>query len=234
MKRHRRQHHIDPAALKQCNECGYTCLTKNYLIIHTRSKHPKQGKFSRKFSCGSCDFETNGLSQDEEFKLIIHKRIHQSGEIICTMCPFKSEKPWSLKRHLAKEHNIGHVFQCEQCNYKTGGPTAKGHMKIHMARHSNEKNFQCDQCEFAGNTNLALEKHLQRHNPNMPKYLCEECDYKSTDLSNFKAHKEVKHGSVVLSCEDCDYSTKSKRSLREHTRKHLTRPTSLTLITGEA
>lgn len=219
IRRHRRQHHIDPSALKTCEECGFTSLTKSNLIVHIRLRHPKQGKFSRKFSCASCDFETNGLSQDEEFKLIMHKRIHQSGEIICTMCPYKSEKPWSLKRHLAKEHNIGYVFQCNQCDYKTGGPTAKGHMKTHMARHSNEKNFICDQCEFSGNTTWALQKHLQRHNPDMPKYLCNECDYKSTDSGNFKAHKQVKHGSVVLSCEDCEYSTKSTRSLREHNKK---------------
>ena len=147
------------------------------------------------------------------------------------MCPYKTEKPYSLKRHLAEDHNIGFFFQCNQCNYKNGGPAAKGHMKVHMARHANEKNFQCDQCEFAGITNESLKKHLQRHNPDASKYLCNECDYKSTDSCNFKAHKEVKHGSVVLSCEECDYSTKSRRSLREHKRKHLTSITSLTYQT---
>ena len=199
------------------------------LLLHTKARHPKPGKFPQKFPCGSCDFETSGLSQDlEEYKLIMHKRIHQSGEIICTMCPYKTEKPFSLKRHLAEIHNIGDVFQCNQCDYKTGGPTSKSHMKIHMARHLNEKNFQCDQCEFGGNTKSSLENHLKRHNTYAAKYNCNECEYKSTDISNFKAHRQVKHGSLVLSCEDCDYSTKSRRSLREHRRKHLSILTSLT------
>ena len=230
LKSHISQHHIDPSSLKTCTVCGYACLTKYRLLIHTKLRHPKQGSFSRKFGCASCDFETSGLSQEEEYKLIMHKRIHQGGEIICTMCPYKTEKPHSLKRHLAEEHNIGFLLQCNQCDYKTGGhPGAKGHMKIHMARHNNEKNFQCDQCEYAGHTNGALDKHLQRHNPNALMYLCDECDYKSTDSSNFKAHKQMKHGSAVLSCEECDYSTKSTRSLREHKRKHLTSLSSLTL-----
>ena len=196
-------------------------------MFHTRLKHPKPGKFSRKFPCGSCDFETSGLSQDqEEYKLIMHKRIHQSGEIICTMCPYKTEKPFSLKKHLAENHNIGNLFQCNQCDYKTGGPCSKSKMKDHMATHSNEKNFQCDQCEFSGNTKANLDQHMRRHNA--PKYVCDKCEYKSSDSGNFTVHKQVKHGSVVLSCEDCDYNTKSRRSLREHRRKHLSILTSLT------
>ena len=135
------------------------------------------------------------------------------------------KKPFSLKRHLAEIHNIGDVFQCNQCDYKTGGPTSRSKMKNHMASHSNEKNFQCDQCEFSGNTKASLDQHLRRHNA--PKYLCNECDYKSTDSGNFSAHRTVKHGSVVLSCEDCNYNTKSRRSLREHNKKHLTTLTSL-------
>ena len=232
LESHKRQHHVDPSSLKTCTACGYTCVTNHSLLVHTKLRHPKPGKSSQKFRCASCDFETNGLSQEEEYKLIMHKRIHQGGEIICTMCPYKTEKPYSLKRHLAEDHNIGFFFQCNQCNYKNGGPAAKGHMKVHMARHSNEKNFQCDQCEFAGITNESLKKHLQRHNPDASKYLCNECDYKSTDSCNFKAHKEVKHGSVVLSCEECDYNTKSRRSLREHKRKHLISLTSLTYQTS--
>ena len=219
LKTHRRQHHMDPSSMKTCTACDYTCISNNSLLIHKRRRHPKPGK---RLSCASCDFQTSGLSQDEEYKLIIHKKIHQDGEMICTMCPFKSAKPFALKRHLAEEHNIGHVFQCNQCDHKTGGPTAKGHMKIHMARHAKEKNFQCDQCEFSGYTKFSLDSHMLRHISNTPKYICDECEYNSNDSSNFQAHRQVKHGSVVLSCQDCDYSTKSKRSLRDHSKKHST------------
>ena len=152
--------------MKTCTSCGYTCITHLMLLLHTKARHPKPGKFRQKFPCTSCDFETSGLSQEEEFKLIMHKRIHQSGEIICTMCPYKTEKPFSLKRHLAEEHNIAtHRFQCNQCDFKTHGHGDKSKMKIHVATHSNEKNFQCDQCEFASNTNMGVVRHLKRHDP---------------------------------------------------------------------
>ena len=31
--------------------------------------------------CNSCDFKTDGLSQDEEFKLMVHKRIHKDNQL---------------------------------------------------------------------------------------------------------------------------------------------------------
>ena len=221
LKSHRRQHGVEPSSLKSCKQCGYTCVNISNLIIHVRSKHPKPGQPTRKFSCSSCDFETSGLSQDEEFKLIMHKTIHQAGEIICTMCPYKTEKRFSVKRHLAEVHGIGQVFQCNQCDYKTGGASGRGHLKLHMMRHNQEKNFLCDQCEFGTYEKTRLKEHYNnRHGSDPPKYSCNECDYKSNDKGNFKAHQEVRHGSVILSCEECDYKTKSKRGLREHKRKH--------------
>ena len=157
----------------------------------------------------------------------MYKRIHQGGDIICTMCPYKTDKPFSMKKHLAEIHGLGKVYQCNQCDYKIGGPVAKGHMKTHMARHSKEKNFQCDQCEYSSSTKEGLSRHFKVHEDGEPKYLCDKCDYKSNDSGNFKAHREVKHGSVILSCESCDYNTKSKRGLRDHKKKHSTNPVSL-------
>ena len=52
--------------------------------------------------CNSCDFKTDGLSRDEEFKLMVHKRIHKDGQISCDLCPFKSQKGYTLKIYLKK------------------------------------------------------------------------------------------------------------------------------------
>ena len=230
--KHKVLHSLDPKSLFTCEECQYAFITEKSLGRHRRVTHPilqpeedpEKTKADMKLPCNICDFKTSGLSQEEDYKLILHKKIHQNGEMICNKCPFKSPKRFTLKRHLAEEHNQGMVFQCTFCEYKTGGHSGKGHLKIHMARHSNEKNFQCDQCEFSGNTKTSLDRHIQRaHQQHAPKFLCDECDYKSGDYSNFDAHRRVRHGSEVLACEDCDYKTKSRRSLRDHKTKHSTR-----------
>ena len=156
---------------------------------------------------------------------MVHKRIHKDGQINCDLCPFKSQKGYTLKiylkKHLAEEHGLGKVLYCNLCNYKT---SANNYMTKHMnnTSHLKEKLFLCDKCEYSGWTKESLKRHMEMHNRTTPKYLCNECDYKCYDGSNFKVHRCVKHDSLVLSCAECDYKTKSARSLRAHNKKHTT------------
>ena len=220
-KRHKLLHRADPSTLFTCKECEFHCITEKNLKRHKSMAHSIANP-DKILLCNSCNFKTDGLSHDEEFKLMVHKRVHRNGEISCDMCPYKSPKRYTLKKHLAEKHGLGRVFHCNLCNYKTSGHDGKGHMTIHMARHSKEKPFLCDKCEFSGRTKQSLNRHMQRHDRTTPKYLCDECDYKSFDQSNFAAHRRVKHGLLVLSCAQCDYNTKSTRSLRDHKNKHTT------------
>ena len=227
LKTHNRLYHSkDPKSLQNCDQCQFACLTKTKLRRHKRLLHPiiEEGSVTKivsKLCCDLCSFETNGLSQDEIFKLIVHKRIHQEGKMLCHLCSYNSEKPFTLKRHLAEEHDIGAVFKCTFCDYKTGGQSGRGHLRDHIARHTKEQTFICDQCDFSTCVKSALDVHIKRHG-GTPNYLCHECDYKSYYFGNFRSHQQVKHGSVVLKCEECGFSTKSRRSLREHKSKHST------------
>ena len=90
------------------------------------------------------------------------------------------------------------LVMCNQCDYKAGGAFGEIMLRRHMARHTQERNFQCDQCEFRGYTKYDLGKHYyNRHEVSPPKYVCNYCDYTSNDSSNFKAHQEAKHGSWI-------------------------------------
>ena len=219
-------HSKDPQSLQHCDKCQFASLTVAKMKRHHRLLHPKiepgsVTKIVSKLRCDLCSFETNGLSQDEIFKLIVHKKIHQDGEMLCHLCHYKSKKPFTLKRHLAEEHSIGAIFKCNICDYKTGGQSGRSHLRDHIARHTKEQSFLCDKCDFTSYVKSTLDVHMKRHEGN-PKYLCHECDYKSHDFGNFTCHQQAKHGSVVLKCEDCDFATKSRRSMREHKRKHST------------
>ena len=153
--------------------------------------------------------------------LILHKKIHRDGNIVCDLCEFITRGRFTFQKHLAIKHNIGQVYSCTLCDHKTGGVSGKGHLKTHMERHNKEKDHMCDKCDFKSGTESSLKKHLQRHKENY-KYLCDVCDYKSHDFSNFQAHKKTKHSSIVLSCEECDFTTKSDRTFRNHNSKHST------------
>ena len=225
--RHKLLHHsVDPKTLHTCGECEYICTTEKYMrvhkrLVHSTSKPENVIKPKKILPCDLCNFKTTGISNEEEFRLMVHKSTHQDDDhITCDFCPYKSTKRFTLKKHLAEEHGMGKVLYCNFCTYKTGGHSGEGHMKNHIAGHSKEKLFLCDKCEFSGRTNESLRTHMQRHDQTTPKYLCDECEYKSSDRGNFIAHRTVKHGSLVLPCAQCDYKTKSKRSLREHSKKH--------------
>ena len=185
--RHKLLHRVDPNTLLTCKECGYKCISENYMKRHKNMLH-SAAKPEKILLCNSCDFKTDGLSRDEEFKLMVHKRIHKDGQISCDLCPFKSQKGYTLKiylkKHLAEEHGLGKVLYCNLCNYKT---SANNYMTKHMnnTSHLKEKLFLCDKCEYSGWTKESLKRHMEIHNRTTPKYLCNECDYKCYDGSNF-------------------------------------------------
>jgi len=222
--KHIKYHTAKPEDYIFCKQCDFSTLSTRSLTLHQKQEHPKPGKKKqvlRKLSCDSCPYKTYGVSGElEGMHLILHKKIHRDGNIICDMCDFVSKKKYSFQSHLASKHNIGQFYSCTECDYTTSGFSAKSHLKTHMETHNTEKTYMCDKCDFKSNCRNLLKRHLQRHEENC-RYLCEECDYKSNDSSNFMAHKKVKHGNVILSCSKCDFTTKSDRTLRNHkTKQH--------------
>lgn len=208
-----------------CKLCEFFTLSKISSRLHQQQEHPTAGKEKpalAKLSCDSCSYKTHGsFGELSGMHLILHKKIHRDGNIVCDLCEFITRGRFTFQKHLAIKHNIGQVYSCTLCDHKTGGVSGKGHLKTHMERHNKEKDHMCDKCDFKSGTESSLKKHLQRHKENY-KYLCDVCDYKSHDFSNFQAHKKTKHSSIVLSCEECDFTTKSDRTFRNHNSKHST------------
>jgi len=209
-------------------DCQFRTLSHKTLSLHQKRVHPdgKKKHVGENLSCDLCDFTTNGTSasaESERMKLLFHMKVHRDGNIVCDLCEFTTKKKFTFQKHRSVKHNIGYVYQCDICDYRTGGHSGKTHFKAHMEMHSGEKSFMCDKCDFKSSTGELLRKHMRRHEET-PRYLCDGCDYKSHDISNFNAHKKVKHGTEILSCKDCDFTTKSDRTLRNHISKKHTTP----------
>ena len=47
-------------------------------------------------------------------------------------------------------------------------------------------------------------------------YPCNQCNYKATQQSNLKTHKQSKHEGVKYSCDECEYQEGFQSALKTH------------------
>ena len=68
----------------------------------------------------------------------------------------------SLKVHLYKNHGIGEVFRCEDCNFET---SVKTNYLKHLTTHSEtpKKLRMCTKCGKAFKTRAGLRLHQMKH-----------------------------------------------------------------------
>ena len=187
-----------------CIICGkllkYTTLDNHMKVIHSNGP---------KFYCSSCEYSTK-----DPYSLKNHEQLHSEKQN-CTKCDFSCGQDYAMKRHMRSKHEGGEIYLCSFCDYKCAFPKR---LENHEESHS-ERNLPCDKCDFKAKGSESLKRHIQRHEP--PKLICNQCDYKTNDSANFSKHKVVKHGNILLKCVHCEYGTKSKRSLRQHSLKHI-------------
>ena len=201
LDRHKEQPHIKQTKKLRpkvtCNFCGLL-LKSLSLTSHIRLVH------GEKYFCSSCSFSTKYTSY-----LKVHEQGHQET-FKCPTCNFSSSIHKNLKNHIKAQHEIGEIYLCSFCEYKTA---YFQRLRDHEETHG-EYNFKCPNCDYKGKSKNSLRNHMKQHKD--PKFHCQQCDYKTYDAGNFSAHKITKHGTVALKCEQCSYSTKVNRQLRRH------------------
>ena len=74
--------------------------------------------------------------------------------------------------------------------------------------------------------NIAVQVEDIAEKRNVPKshenaYHCEQCDYKSEDVSNMRRHKKARHEGIKFPCDQCEYKSSYSHDLTKHKRnKH--------------
>ena len=77
------------------------------------------------------------------------------------------------------------------------------------------KAFHCDICDYTGNTNKLLKKHIDYVHKEIV-HKCDACEFVSSRLSNIKTHTEKVHIKLQYPCNHCDFKTTTKPSLKVH------------------
>ena len=117
----------------------------------------------------------------------------------CSVCG----KKFALER-LLKDHRRAHVnsYRCPHCNMSCPTPsTLASHITY---RHTKEKPFNCEFCEYKGKTEADVWSHLRVHYSEV-EFGCKvlECNFKCRAKTTLKKHMMLVHN---IGDEEAEYS----------------------------
>uniref|UniRef100_A0A182V6L4 C2H2-type domain-containing protein n=1 Tax=Anopheles merus TaxID=30066 RepID=A0A182V6L4_ANOME len=83
-------------------------------------------------------------------------------------------------------------------------------LQSHAAKHSDEKRFKCEHCEYTTNDHNAFRRHKMRHSTKGGHmYKCSYCDYSSIQSTTYRKHLERMHAEVasalLYKCAKCPF-----------------------------
>ena len=229
---------------RQCDECGYVCLTKRRWIYHIKQYHCKvffkcsqcdyvakrkemvkdhtirrhTDPTERKLKCAHCDF----TAKLPEMIRIHTRRVHLTAgnEFHCEQCDFKTTRNINLRHHVEGMHALKRPFECPKEGCDKTFPTQRrlyGHVRAHNPR------ISCPECDIKCHSPAELRKHSFKHT-GVKKQVCRLCQAKFAHMQNFIRHFTIHHpGEMALHCKTCDLFFANGRSLNKHktTLEHL-------------
>lgn len=174
-----------------------------------------------------CDVIGCGFRFKKPETLELHKKCHsdKNTKIKCPECNSEDLSNWNtLHTHLWRTHSIDmELYSCHLCKFKT--PIYSRLTNTHMKIHSEERNYQCDQCVKAFKNSKQLKNHRRLHRTNnftTQIYKCEDCRSAFSHLKSLKAHT-CKAGDVKtkeVKCPVCDKILSSKSACKLHLLTH--------------
>ncbi|TRY81109.1 hypothetical protein TCAL_07799 [Tigriopus californicus] len=117
---------------------------------------------------------------------IVHKRMEEFKMLVdykCQLCSYLGESTEDTLLHMQTIHGI-----CV------------------------EKRYVCSECTFRSDYRMPYLLHYERDHMNTKDFLCEFCDFSTTDYTIRSRHLEIEHNQ----CVHCDYVGESRIMVAEH------------------
>ncbi|GCC23153.1 histone H4 transcription factor isoform X1 [Chiloscyllium punctatum] len=192
-------------------DCDATFRVKFKLREHLRS-HTQE----KVVACPTC----GGMfaSNTKFFDHIRRQMAMEYQRFQCSHCSKRFATERLLRDHM--RHHVNY-YKCPFCDMTCPAPSAlRNHVKF---RHSDEKPFSCEYCEYSCKNLVDLRKHLDTHSED-PTYRCEfaGCTFTARSQYSIKSHyRRVHEGDKEprYKCHVCDKCFTRGNNLTVHLRK---------------
>ncbi|XP_032524536.2 zinc finger protein 723-like [Danaus plexippus] len=200
-----------------CKECGKRCRGLYKLQVHeekhkTKNSCPKCGKSytTKEFFDRHVNLCINNLIDPHPIRSSMVKSYS------CEKCDKAYSTAGGLRVHNRFAHGNAKPHECKECGKQF---TAPSYLKVHMIKHTGEKNFKCDICHSKFVSKEALLYHTRRHTGEKP-YSCKYCNERFVNASTRAEHIKFKHVGPTLMCEICSRKFVTSHFLKQHINRH--------------
>lgn len=152
----KKSHYRKNSRSHQCSHCGKAFTTSSYLRDHESAIHLNKPFVCEEEGCGQT-FNSSSTLQTHIRK--VHRELKRDYE--CPECHKIFLNPSQLKYHRQGVHHVGPpmLYSCSICSKEC---FSRGKLNSHMSTHSEERSYQCDQCERSYKTSGNLWTHKKR------------------------------------------------------------------------
>jgi protein-arginine kinase activator protein McsA len=198
-------------------------ILMNHISSHLRPNPTETVQVENMISCEKCDFDTyseselkkhnednihsNIMAQDELEKSVCDEVVDNHTKLIVDDEILDTSDVQVVKEILQDVIQIDqtkmpdlNIVICGECAKSFGDEiTANAHLETHGTNKStksfNVNTFKCDQCDHMYLKNDELREHkITVHKMYGCIYVCNGCDYKTSHITTFWAHKLKEHG----------------------------------------
>ncbi|XP_073996405.1 uncharacterized protein isoform X2 [Rhodnius prolixus] len=182
---------------------------------------PRGDDDDRRFVCNVCTFRFK-----RRFHLMRHMIKHTEDKFVNLGLAREGENDKKTESvQDSEEQNspelkqaLGQViFKCTVCELQFKQPYR---LKVHMARHSEERLFACPLCNYRAKLACNLRKHMLTHTNEKP-FACHLCNYRGKLACALKDHIMLIHSDdKPYSCDVCEFKAKVPSHLKKHMVSH--------------
>ena len=113
-------------------------------------------------------------------------------------------------------------YQCMLCSFET---EYRNSMYTHFMRHTNERPFSCQNCEYSAREKSAVKRHMLYRcgKPTFTargEHKCDLCGYSTFKKHCLQRHQRCHTGERPFSCDLCNYRSVQNGHLKTHKLTH--------------